>query len=320
MRRSLLLALLVLAFPTASAQEATPDPTDPARYFPLEVGNEWVWIVSGVHYEDGPLPEGQAVLEIVADTSVEGISYVEALSQEVSVSVAGDTTRVSGRFLMRFDAETATVRVRQGDLEEAWGETWCGLDAPYSPEGSGSLDGETCPNSDAAVVVSGGAASEFRVGDNRYTGQVKHFDHFWYLHARYVAGVGEVYYKAGDVGYMARSLQYARVGGIEYGDRTGLQTEAPLPRPRVTSIRRAFPNPFSDAFTIAVDHPRSGRVRVEVFDVLGRRVYHAEPVVPFGRTELRIALPPGAPGVYTARVQSARDRWPARPVRLVRTQ
>jgi hypothetical protein len=319
MRRSIPLALLALAAPLLAAQGTIPDPTDPARYFPLEVGNEWVWAVTVWDPEGEPIPDGLLALEITSDTTLGGVSYAVATEREWVVSAAGDTTRTSTERYLRFDDASARVLVRDAEgEEEIWSGTGCGLDVAYS-ENPGDLEQPTAPcEYDTWGLVSGGEGQRFAVGSASYTGTVKEIAQYYFVWATFVADVGQVYRQVGDFGHIRQRLSYAKVGGVEYGDRTGLQAEEPLPRPRVTSIRRAFPNPFADAFTIAVDHPRSGRVRVEVFDVLGRRVYHDEPVVPFGRTELRLDLPPGAPGVYTVRVRSAADRWPARPVRLVR--
>ena len=46
------LVLAALVFALAPARAQTPDPTDPARYYPLDVGNVWEYNESGLSSVD----------------------------------------------------------------------------------------------------------------------------------------------------------------------------------------------------------------------------------------------------------------------------
>ena len=69
------------------------------------------------------------------------------------------------------------------------------------------------------------------------------------------------------------------------------------------ALGAAAPNPFRQATTLAVDVPTAGRVRVELFDVLGRSVaVLADGEMPAGRHDVRLEAPSLAPGVYVVRL------------------
>jgi TonB family protein len=80
-------------------------------------------------------------------------------------------------------------------------------------------------------------------------------------------------------------------------DRTGLSVSAP------------YPNPTAGAVALEVQTDRPGALRAEVFDVRGRQVWAADVTVATGRQQVRLDLPPGAPGVLFVRLrQGGRTR------------
>ena len=67
----------------------------------------------------------------------------------------------------------------------------------------------------------------------------------------------------------------------------------------------ASPNPFNSATTIRFDLPRAGEVRLEVFDVTGRRVRTLqEGMVKAGRHSVRLEAGDLPSGIYFARLQA----------------
>ena len=310
MRRLCLLAPLVVLFMLpAAAQEAVPDTTQPARYFPLAVGNTWTWMVGGVS------PDWYD--HIVLETESAG-TFAGARTRS-RPAPGGGYTVVTDPVTLRYDAGTEIVYLGDGEYEWAFVGTECGLGVDFGGAPGEASDVPCTARGEGVVRTSGGYEQPFHVGADPFTGATKYVvaPGPCCAEASFAAGVGPLQWSSGDL-VPFRDLMYARVSGVEYGEPTVLETSEPVPMPRVTSIRRAYPNPFDDAFTLTVAHPRTGPLVVEVFDVLGRRVYAERPVVPVGLTDLHITLPDGAPGIYTARIRSASDTWPARPKRLVR--
>lgn len=112
------------------------------------------------------------------------------------------------------------------------------------------------------------------------------------------------------------ALQHAEVGGQVYG-AVPVATGGGAARPLSFGVEAAYPNPFHDAFTVRLALPEAGRVRVEVFDALGRRVLGAgfEAGRP-GRHDVRIDGGHLAAGHYVVRATAADGR--AATARLVR--
>ena len=312
MRHALRSALVCLLLaPCAAAQPAVADTTDPARYFPLEVGNEWFWTVGGL---------GAGWYDhVVLQSEDGGVFAGERMTSEPAPG--GGYTEATEPVTLRFDAGTGVVYLGDGENEGPFAATVCGLGLDFGGPMGAAAQVPCLARGGGTIPTAGGYDEGFRVGDDSFSGTVKYISDSGpcCAEASFAADVGPLRWSAFDL-MPYRTLAYAKVGGVEYGEATVLDTEGSVPLPRVTSIRGAHPNPFTDAFTLTVDHPRTGTLVVEVFDTLGRRLYADRPVVPVGQTELRIQLPPGAPGVYTARIRSARDPWPARPVRVVRAR
>ncbi len=83
-----------------------------------------------------------------------------------------------------------------------------------------------------------------------------------------------------------------------FPDATSTGAEDETPRSLRLGLAPAFPNPFSDSTTLAFTLPHPGNVRLDVFDVLGRRVLVlADAFLPAGAHTLPLdgaALPSGS--------------------------
>jgi hypothetical protein len=64
-------------------------------------------------------------------------------------------------------------------------------------------------------------------------------------------------------------LIYAKINGVEYGKKTNVKESQLIPGQFV--LFQNYPNPFNPSTTIKYDIPTRSNVRIEVFDVLGRR-------------------------------------------------
>lgn len=83
------------------------------------------------------------------------------------------------------------------------------------------------------------------------------------------------------------------------------RTDVNLPAPDAYAILSNYPNPFQDQTTIEVDLPKTQQVRVDIYDVLGRRtaeVYDGKMAA--GRHRIPIDGGNWPPGVYFARVET----------------
>ena len=67
----------------------------------------------------------------------------------------------------------------------------------------------------------------------------------------------------------------------------------------------AYPNPFAEDVTLTLDLPAPQALRIEVFDVQGRRLHRESHVLTAGRQALRLDGAGWASGVYLVRVADA---------------
>lgn len=201
-----LVALVPLTLPV-SAQDAVPDTTDPATYYPLAVGNEWVYVRSF---------ETAFRETVIGDSSVLGDEYFiveRSLIGSYDTNLSPDTTR----FLVRFDAPSSqVVYVRPGEEPQTDG---CPLDTdfPTDPRDERPI---TCGGESATLT--GGyeqyVPPALAVGDG-FVATTKTFHLSDDTNVRYAAGVGPVSADLrleGDT-YAEERLVRAQIDGEEYG-------------------------------------------------------------------------------------------------------
>ena len=276
-----------------------PDPTPPASYYPLGVGDEWIYSQNNAAFR------GYTRRTVVRDSIVEGRAYavVESTLYDLRADVPS-WSRPRQR-LLRFDSTTTNVMELGSEVEVVaisnLGEDF--LACPTPADGGrcppfydyASYPGELVPVmiGEEVVLV---PSVKFRRGgteDVRYPGLA--------------AGIGQI--QGNDQG---DRFEYARVGDVEYGSHPVATTDRPAP-PAFTVT--AGPNPTAGLVTLALDLPAPADVAVEAFDVLGRRVWRA--TAPLGAGRQTVALDAGAwaPGLYVVRVTAG---GAARAVRVVR--
>ncbi|MEO0855863.1 MAG: PQQ-dependent sugar dehydrogenase [Bacteroidota bacterium] len=95
----------------------------------------------------------------------------------------------------------------------------------------------------------------------------------------------------------AAQARFVEVEGVR------VSTDAPVPTAPALRIAEVYPNPTRDLLHLRLDAPSTTPLRIDVLDVLGRRVRTAT-VVPGDATLDVRGLPPGT---YTLRVQSDTD-------------
>ena len=216
------LAALLVAFP-ASGQGAEPDTTDPARYYPLDVGNEWLYVTRN----------GDAYTEaVVGDTALVGHTFAVVERDWIGRIVydgppPGPST---SRFFVRVDSATARVVVRDtAGVERTDG---CPLDAAFGGTSVTCGETEATVNGGYDVDIDLGTAAEVeRV-------QVPAFKHFEgsvsenniAFRVAYAAGIWRVSEEPGTP-FGGAGLVRATIRGTTYGPSV---TAAPRTRPRTS--------------------------------------------------------------------------------------
>jgi len=74
------------------------------------------------------------------------------------------------------------------------------------------------------------------------------------------------------LGFTTEGLYFDNLGVYYVYTISGVETVSGVPAASRPRIQRAFPNPFNPSTTIEFSVPRSGPVRVDVFDIHGKRV------------------------------------------------
>ncbi len=103
--------------------------------------------------------------------------------------------------------------------------------------------------------------------------------------------------------------------GVQYATATPVEEDV---QPEALSLRLAGPNPFRESTALAYGVPQTGRVTVEVYDLLGRRVATlVDGIQPAGTYTVAFAPASLASGLYVARLQAGGQ---TRVQRLVRAE
>lgn len=233
-----------------------PDTLDWKGYYPLEVGNMWEWRTSLLIAYDGLNSK-----EIIGDTLIGGTSYfVEAAYGEAKDPLNGVDFAGRDTSFIRYDTLNRRVVELTPDGEEY--PRTCDLGASFNTT-------ITCDFSDG-IMVGGGYSTDFSwstVGIGAPFQAIKHFvtlgggDTFYHGVGR-LPGLGDG--NQGSIGFT-----YVRIAGVEYGTPVvTLSTDEP--EQLGDHALRLYPNPVREILYVEV--PRPERLRLTVYDALGRAV------------------------------------------------
>lgn len=284
---------------SASAQAAGADTTAAWRYYPLEVGNVW-------EYENpnGPYPSTFYQRRIVGDTTVQGRRYFVREWRSTAAPSAPPS-----RDYVRFDTVTATPRslllpATGPPSEDVIG---CALDTTVGEalDCSDAFGSGTLVSHEVAPVVIGRRGAETPADTVRTV--VKWYEVGLGFYVEYGADLGLL--SEGGEGYDAW-LTYARIGGVEYG--ASRFPTAVATRPRGLMTLHVDPNPARGRAALVLDAQTPGTARVEVVDLLGRRVLTVERPLGAGRQSLALDVGGLAPGPYVVRVEAGGEVGTAR--------
>ena len=263
------ISLLSLLFAGAAFGQDTPvvvDTLDWQRYYPLEIGNTW---------EYGGL--NSYVSTIVGDTLANGHRYFIGRDSTLAAGTLGPFIHT---FYLRYDTAGTVVTLlslEADTLEVPLPFDYWRVDFPdfLAHFDMRTAFGDTLYYGapDTLYYVQGGYNARRQIGYELV--EVDGLKCF--REQGFSAGWIECY--ATDIGFVGggnlwgSDLKYARVGGIEYGSRRSTPVERAAEVPAEVSIETIYPNPFRGRATVAYRLPKPSSITVEVFSMLGQRIW-----------------------------------------------
>ncbi len=265
MKQTTICTLLFAFVGVGAAFAQTPDTTSAERYLSLEVGNVWEyesWIEECLDIEFCYTElVGYQRWTVEQDSVVEAQAYKVLAQQGFNLEGEGGLVR---RILVRFDEAQARGFRLYGGVEEPWpGDIPCPLDAPTGGPPIECGEYEDLFFADAGEVGVDSLGSQVQRSAKLFTGLIT-----W---SEYAADIGLLTTGAAEFGGSWITLAYARVGDLEYGTRVPVSVEGPPAESTLTLS--VYPNPSSGAATVQLSLDAPQRVRLSVYDVLGRRVF-----------------------------------------------
>ena len=321
-RAHLFVAPLLLLSLAASAAMAQPYDLDPARWYPLEIGNFWAFENVGTSVDVG----SRHVVSTTRDSLVAGHRWTRvelvysSLPPERAHAAAplGWQRLTEDHYLLRtfdfgqidtlwttvpralFTADTPADSSLDVVFRLPGQSAWSRADAVVSVEPT-YYRGEPCCRADSTNFV---LRAELWPGAH---------DRF---QVRLVYNLGHV--ASGET--HEHELIGARVGGRAYGDTTLIRSvrlardEPDVPRlePRLD----VFPNPARDRLTLAFDAAAPGLHHIRLFDALGREVFREPRRLPAGphRRSLDLRALHLPAGLYVVRVSDGGRPITSQPV------
>ena len=301
--------------------QAPPDTLDGARFFPLAVGNEWHYserVYNGLGGIEEEWTEAWKIVDSVRialpDSSAEHLYYeLQACNDRAE---AGQPVCDLWPLLLRYDAAVgAVLDLDDTFTEHLWYDLPCPLgNGPYGEETPLPGDGACFP--EEAIYVEADAAVQ--IGSDLLTGMTSRTYITLASSSTVVEGIGLVQVGVGDPSLeIVSELRFARIGDQEYGEPGFAfpNSSAPSPVARVFTAS-VGPNPTRGPVRATVAGAVPGPLRVDAFDLLGRRVA-GETKVTNGSDTVLIDLRGAAPGLYLVRITSP-DRVVTRRVTVAR--
>lgn len=275
-----------------------PDTLDWRRYFPLEVGNQWQYRNQDFDFIYFTR------WHIRSDTLIDEQSYfiIDISGYDEDLQPLDQLHRTD---VIRYDTSNALIVRRAIDQNGSPVDVWwldipCGIDAPFNArhECTGTISGMD-------YFVDGLFDASYVIGTDTVSNlTLKVFD-----------SLGGTWTLATDIGQVARfiegaspvsTLVYVHIGGTSYGEPAVPTASDKIDElPRALIVESIFPNPFSTTVTLQIPTREPGRVKIEVFDVLGRRVREfALFTSPQDRHQLEIDGSGLAAGTYFVRLKT----------------
>jgi len=308
--KSVMLVFATLSFFSVAQAQTIPDTLDNRRYFPLEVGNEW-------HYEiyafASAIKTYQRV-KIVADTMADNRHYFKM--QNESFDFALRLENLSTKWV-RYNQAGAAVTVPDISTDVGTDDTltyWYHADF-----------GDTLIVDDRPAIVGGRYDSTLIFLDSAEFAAVKTLNVPDPL-AGICCYTSQVV--AADVGVVERHafdgpdtfLAYAKIGSMVYGTPAiTVGREVAGEMPYRASMQALYPNPAQVDVRVIYEVGQAGRVTLDIYDLLGRRLqrnqqFHAE----VGTNVWHIDMSDLNAGTYVVVVEGEQGRREGRVVTVVK--
>ncbi len=219
-----------------------PDLTPAADYYPLEVGNEWIY-----HYtENSPsyVSDTYERRRVLREETVDGLVYAVDQTCTLNQRDAAPTWACGTERRVRLDPVTTDVVLRLAPGVSS--VLFCRLGADFGaplPEG---CDGAAYIEAQTTVQI--GSATYVVPSSKRLSTLAN------VAPAAFLAGIGPAERPVGA--FQTGTFEFARVRGVEYGQRP-VAGECPS-RPLSALALTAAPNPTTGALRLALACPRLG--------------------------------------------------------------
>jgi hypothetical protein len=280
-----------------------PDTLDWRLYYPLAVGHVWEYMDDNFPLLGFPRYERR---EIVADTVLGGDTYLVQRTRSYDTGL--QVTYERHEFL-RYDTTGRRIVHLQteGCCPGAYEYPTCGL--------AEAFDQTIECGAGVRVHLSGGYDENGPVYVSGDAIRVKAVKHFCFAGPciSLAHGVGDI----GGVpegGNNTISLIYVRLDGAAYGASVvATSSEPAADRPGGFGLVAVYPSPTAGRAVVAYREPSGSGVLLEVFDLLGRRVWHRrQPAAGPGPQHAEVDGTGWAAGVYLVRATADDGRHETR--------
>jgi hypothetical protein len=240
--KTLFLCFFFLLFLQLNSQTIT----DPLDYFPMHLGDMWNYqIIEYDYFNDDTLSISSKTYEIIGDSLLpDGYIYnVFSINNDNNIKI-----------YYRIDTSTLTV----------YNNHYCEYKLNSIPD-STWID---CIGTTNYIEIDTSFVGNIEIKSS----QILFLQGYGVFNRTLSKGFGLSYFEEGDLGFHTRYyLQYAKINGIEYGTKVGIQNEDKNIKISF-NLSQNYPNPFNPSTTINYTIPKAGFVQLRVHDVLGREI------------------------------------------------
>jgi len=249
---------------TINVIKSLPIPEETFSWFPLDIGNKWVYYNS-FHDDLGDSVRWNSTSEVVDNKVINDHVYSEVLVKEIPI----DDSSYSRTRYQYFRIDSSEGKVYSADIEN---------DSLLNEQLYMDLlaeVGDTIPIDNGIYFESEVPFIQFNLDSRKRTLSGVSTP---LLYIEIVKGLGLVYWYMWELGEGKKVLRGCKIDGIVYGD-TSVVTDVDNPHSNVYryKLEQNYPNPFNPTTKIKYSISNVGAslmkpVRLKVYDILGKEV------------------------------------------------